>query len=454
MGNLHADSFKNDPRVKQAKALLLEALQDQQKHLTTCQTPDPDKIQEYQKQLDLFASLRGGKLWYPYIGSGFGKGALVELLDGSVKYDFINGIGAHVGHSLSPLLEACIDASLENTVMQGHLQQNEISLKLCEKLTQLSKMDFCFLTTSGAMACENALKLALQKRFPRQRILAFENCFMGRTLSLAQVSDKPNLREGLPLNLSVDYLPFYDYQDPDNSLKKTLQALDKITHRYPDAHALMSMELVQGEGGFYPGTQPYFRELLQALKQRDIVVLVDEVQSFGRFASLSATQHFGLEDLVDIMMVGKMTQVCATLFKKEFSPKPGLISQTFTGSSSSLHCGLKILEQLENEDFLGPKGKIESFSERFRNGLKDIAKRHPDLVKGPFGVGSMLAFTPYEGKKEEVMPFLTRLFEAGVIAFAAGANPFRARFLLPILGLQEEDIDKCLVIIEACLKQK
>jgi 4-aminobutyrate aminotransferase-like enzyme len=50
--------------------------------------------------LQEFAADRGGKLFYDYIGSGIGNGPLVELADGSVKYDFITGIGVHYfGHS-------------------------------------------------------------------------------------------------------------------------------------------------------------------------------------------------------------------------------------------------------------------------------------------------------------------------------------------------------------------
>ena len=69
-----------------------------------------------------------------------------------------------------------------------------------------AKLDHVFLTTSGAMAV-GGIKMAFQKKFPADRILAFANCFHGRT-TVSQITDKPYYREGLPDTLKVDYIPF------------------------------------------------------------------------------------------------------------------------------------------------------------------------------------------------------------------------------------------------------
>ena len=57
---------------------------------------------------------------------------------------------------------------------------------------------------------------------PFGEYLPFKKCFMGRSLAIAQITDKPKYREGLPLTLNVDYVPFYDYKDPKNSTKKSI----------------------------------------------------------------------------------------------------------------------------------------------------------------------------------------------------------------------------------------
>ncbi len=207
---LIASRLKQDPRVKEAKKLLLEAIHDHQRPLHHVRPPEKSLVQSYQETLNAFSEIRGGKLYFPYLGSGFGKGPLVELFDGSIKYDMISGLGTHFwGHSDPNLINIAIDAALSDTIMQGHLQQNYDALLLSQLLVQTSGLNHCFLSSSGAMANENALKLIFQKKYPAQRLLAFDRCFMGRTLALAQITDKPSFREGLPTNLAVDYIPFY-----------------------------------------------------------------------------------------------------------------------------------------------------------------------------------------------------------------------------------------------------
>src|SRR5258706_8356243 len=107
MGKLAAKAMAEDPRVAEAKRLLRETLRDHQAGLTGIRPADPELRQGYAETLARFGALRGASLYYPYLGSGMGRGALVELADGSVKYDFITGIGVHyMGHNHPALLEA------------------------------------------------------------------------------------------------------------------------------------------------------------------------------------------------------------------------------------------------------------------------------------------------------------------------------------------------------------
>ncbi|HLP42395.1 MAG TPA: aminotransferase class III-fold pyridoxal phosphate-dependent enzyme, partial [Fibrobacteria bacterium] len=176
MGELAAEGLAKDPRVAEAKRLLRAALADAQASFTGIRPPDPGRKAAYEETLARFAELRGASLYYPYLGSGLGRGPLVELADGSVKYDFITGIGVHYfGHNHPALLEAGVDAALENTVMQGNLQQNVVSETLLARLLAAANRSGAalahgFLTSSGAMANENALKCLFQKQHPAARI--------------------------------------------------------------------------------------------------------------------------------------------------------------------------------------------------------------------------------------------------------------------------------------------
>jgi 4-aminobutyrate aminotransferase-like enzyme len=458
MAELEARGLRADPRVAEAKRLLREALRDHQARLTGIRPPDPERKQAYEETLKRFAALRGAPLYYPYLGSGMGRGALVELEDGSVKYDFIAGIGVHyLGHNHPTLLDVGVDAALENTVMQGNLQQNAVSEALLRRLIESAnkrgaRLAHGFLTSSGAMANENALKAVFQRKFPANRVIAFEHNFAGRTLAMSQVTDKAAYRQGLPETLAVDYVPYFDPGDALGSTARALAALKAHLGRHPGAHAAMIFELIQGEGGGYlPGDVAFFRALMTACREAKVAILMDEIQTFGRTSELFAYQHFGLDEFVDVVTFGKLTQACGTLITAEFQPKPGLISQTFTAPSIAIHAALAILRHIEMEGLLGKDGKIMRLSRKFTGLLADLSLRRPDLAQGPFGLGGMIAFTPLGGDTAKVTRYLRKLFDAGVIGFISGDKPARARFLLPVGGIEEGDIDAVFPILESTL---
>lgn len=447
--SLTAYALFNDPRIQEANKLIIDAVREHCQKITDIRPPNPSLKKAYEETLASLQSKRGMPLWFPFLGSGIGNGALVELLDGSVKYDFINGIGPHYfGHSHPLIIEACLNAAISDTVMQGHLQQNQDSYELISLLCSLSKMDHCFLSSSGAMANENGLKIAFQKRFPANRILAFEHCFAGRTLTLAQITDKPSFREGLPPNISVDYVPFYDASNPEESTKRALETIKRYLLQHPKEHAAMIFELIQGENGFYVGSKEFFISLMALLKENNISIFVDEIQTFGRTPSLFAFQHFELDSFVDIVTIGKLSQVCATLFNEAHQPRPGLLSQTFTSSTSAIRSCKAILQALINGNFFGKNGKIVQLHHYFVNKLKEISDRHPHFIKGPFGIGGMIAFTPFDGDAKRTKDLVLALFQNGMISFVAGANPTRIRFLMPVGVVTTKDIDAVCKIIE------
>ena len=65
------------------------------------------------------------KIPYVAVRLDTSNGALVELRDGSVKWDMITGIGVHFfGHSDPDLIRAALEAALDDTVKHGNLQSN------------------------------------------------------------------------------------------------------------------------------------------------------------------------------------------------------------------------------------------------------------------------------------------------------------------------------------------
>ena len=456
---LAADKLNNDPRLAEAKKLILAAVAEHQETLVSVRPPRPELAANYEQQLDQFGAIRGGKTFFPYLGSGIGNGPFVELADGSVKLDLITGIGVHgYGHSHPRLINAGIDAAMSDTVMQGNLQQNTSSCDIVKLLTDVAcesgaGLKHCFLTTSGAMANENSLKMAFQKNYPANRVIAFTHCFAGRTLGLAQVTDKAKYRVGLPDTIAVDYVPFFDENNPEKSIAYAVRRMKYHIDRFPGKHAALWMELVQGEGGYYEGNTEFFKALIEVAHENNIAVIADEVQTFCRTTRPYAFQHFGLDQDVDLVTIGKISQVCATLFTDEYAPKPGLISQTFTGSTWAImaaHASVSGL--IENGNF-GPDGKNVRFNQYFSQGLQAIGEKYPGSISGPHGVGGMVAFTPFDGTPEIASELVKRLYHAGLMSFMAGGNPSRVRFLLPLGCIDESHIDLACQIIESVVAE-
>ncbi|MEM8912927.1 MAG: aminotransferase class III-fold pyridoxal phosphate-dependent enzyme, partial [Planctomycetota bacterium] len=371
---LQADAFRSDPRIAQAKQLIAEALRDHSGSLDDVKSSDSSRSAAYEDLIGSYTAARGGPPIWPYFASGIGNGPFVELADGSVKLDFIGGIGVHgCGHSDPRIIDSAIDAALEDTVMQGNLQQNIPSVRMLAKLIELASQSGApivhgLLSTSGAMANENALKLAFHARQPADRILAFDNAFAGRSIALAAITDRPAYRDGVPLAIDVDYLPFLDPHQPERSTRWAVDELTRLLARHPNRYAAFWAEPIAGEGGYYGGSHEFFEQLCVPLRTAGVPIIFDEVQSFSRTTRPFAFQHYGLDAFADIVTVGKITQACATLYRREFHPSAPILSQTFTGGTAAIATGLSTLDALHHAGCFGTDGANAARHEYFVSG--------------------------------------------------------------------------------------
>ncbi len=453
----HADALRADPRILEAKRLISEAVAAHSETIRDVAGANPDLVDDYQQMLDRLGVARGGTPFWPYLSSGLGNGPYVELADGSVKLDFIGGIGVHgCGHSSAKMIDAAIDAAIEDTVMQGNLQQHPPSIAMCEGLLAMAiqsgaPLHHCLLSTSGAMANENALKIALHHKTPANRVIAFDNAFAGRSLAMAALTDRPNYRMGLPLALQVDYLPYLDPQDPERSQRWAVDQLHRLLRRHPGRYAAFWVEPIAGEGGYYPGSHDFFRALCQPLREAGVPIIFDEIQTFSRTSRPFAFQYFQLDEFADIVTVGKITQVCATLYGEAFKPKGPILSQTFTGSSSSIATGLAMLRALEDGECFGPQGMNVKRHQHFASGLSGLAEKYQGLLHGPFGEGMMIGFTPGDGSFDQAKTLMTTMYETGLLGFVCGSDPTRIRFLPPPATTTMDDIDVALRLLDQSL---
>lgn len=446
-------------KFKAAKAELLKTIQEASAKVRGVKpSPSSPEVREaFTKAIQDYGRDRGRDLYYPFLGSGLGSGPFVEMIDGSVKYDMITGIGINFfGHTNSDYMSEMIDG-LSQDVMQGNLEPGQEMAKLVQlilsKVGPNCRLNHGWLMCSGTMANEVALKAIRQKKAPATKILAFQDAFHGRSTAMQELTDNPGYRQGQPVYGEVEYLTFYNPgMTLDQNVQLTLKQLKEHTTRYPGKFAALLIEPVQGEGGFNSAPREWYVRLFEEAKRAGLAIWCDEVQTFGRTGELFAFQKFGLGEYVDVCTIGKLLQSCMVLYTDEFNPKPGLVAGTFSGSTAAIRTARRTLEMLCNDGLLGKEGKIEKLSGRFTQNLRKLGETtSKGKIKEVRAVGGMIAFQPFDGTMDQVKPLLMKLFELGVVAFYCGHGPLLIRMLPPLPVMTEDDVDAVCKIIDQAL---
>lgn len=450
--SLVGNQIKQSVKVEQLIKNLVDEVTSLSSTIKTVQGPQVGDKDNGKKMIEDTGIFRGRALHYPYIGTGAGRGPYVEVVDGSIKLDLINGIGIHLfGHSHPRVMAATVRGAISDIVMQGNLQPNteyhDFGKKLAQLASKKSRLKHVWFATCGTMANENALKIARQKNSPARMIMSFKNAFAGRSTMMAEITDNPGFKQGLPEYNEVLRIPFYDKRDPQSS-EKALNVMKEHISKHDKNIGCFVFEPMLGEGGYQAAPREFFIPMLELCKKHNIAVWADEVQTFARTGELFAFETLDFGQYVDICTIAKTIQTGATLYTDEYNPKPGLISGTFAGGSASLQAGMEMVNMLVNDGYLGPEGRIQKIHKKFISGLNKLNETScKGKAQDAGGMGLMVAFTPFDGKKEQVDSFLKKLYENGIIAFNCGKDPMRARFLVPACIL-DEDIDVALKIIE------
>jgi len=438
------------PQVNSLLDNLVEQVMAHSRRIEGIKPPDPSLEGQALKDIQQLGQIRSRPLFYNYMGSGLGRGPYVELEDGSVKMDLINGIGIHLfGHSHPRVVRATLKGSLSDIVHQGNLEPNreylELSAKLLGMARKNSRLNYVWLATCGTMANENALKMSRQKKRGSKMIITFKNAFAGRSTMMTEITDNPAFKVGMPDYNEVLRIPFYNPNEPKD---KTLSALKEHVAKHENNICCFVFEPMLGEGGYRAANREFFVPLLDFCKSKGIPVWADEIQTFSRTGNMFAFETLGIGEYIDLCTIAKTAQNGATLFTEEFKPDPGLLGGTFSGSTPALTAGIEILSMLENENYLGPQGKIMQIHREFVGMLNELNETTcKGLLREAGGMGLMVAVTPLDGSKEKQLALMKTLFKNGVVAFGCGSDPYRARFLLPAI-LTSEDIQVAKKIIE------
>jgi 4-aminobutyrate aminotransferase-like enzyme len=315
--------------------LFTSILMEQQK-FDAVKPPEESKKELLAHKLKEYEALKGRGFFYPFMASGRGHGPFAELIDGSVKFDLINGIGVNLlGHSHPIYIKANLEAATSDTMMCGNLlsyqEPYELSKALLDNVKK-SKLKHFWFSCSGSFANDTALKILWQKKAPNYRLIAFQKAFAGRSIAMQDVTYNKAYREGMPTAIEVDHVPHYNYKNPDVAIKETIDALDALIAKNGNVYSAITFELIQGEAGFIFGTKEYYQAICLWAKKNNIYIWIDEVQSFARTYQMFAFQTFELDEYVDVVTIGKVLQGAGTFYTEELNPKAGLIAGTFNGN--------------------------------------------------------------------------------------------------------------------------
>jgi acetylornithine/N-succinyldiaminopimelate aminotransferase len=217
-----------------------------------------------------------------------GRGSLVKDVNGKEYIDMGSGIAVTSFGVADEEWIAAVEKQIHSVQHMSNLYYTAPCAKLAEALCRKTGMAKVFFSNSGAEANECAIKAArkwaAENKGPAcSTVVTLENSFHGRTLTTLAATGQEHYHELYqPLTPGFASFPAGD-----------LDALKKLCAGGTVAAVLI--ECVQGEGGVVALDPGFARELEAFLKEQNILLMVDEVQTGnGRTGALYAYMHYGL----------------------------------------------------------------------------------------------------------------------------------------------------------------
>ncbi len=363
--------------------------------------------------------------------TNFVKGVGSTLYDdkGRDYIDFASGIAVNsVGHA-NPRLTDAICEQAKKIIHISNLQVIEPQAKLAKRMVELSGYDMgVFFANSGAEANEGAIKIARkygETNFEKKRykVITLEHSFHGRTITTVKATGQESFH-------TPHFSPYPDGFGYVPSIGDVYDAID-------DETVAVLLELVQGEGGVQPFEKEQVQQLAAYLKERDVLLIVDEVQTgVYRTGEFLASNLYEIEpDIVTLAKgLGGGVPIGAVMTTHKDVLKPGDHGSTFGGNYLSTAAGLAVLDILSE---LYDSGVLHETLLYFEQKLQDVAVRHTALFEKEVGLGLMRGL---RAKSAEVQGrIIKESMKEGVVVLKAGRNTVR---FLPSLTITKAEIDE------------
>lgn len=350
-----------------------------------------------------------------------------ELIDkdNNVYLDFSSGIGVtNLGFNME--IYQAVYNQLNLIWHSPNLYLSSIQEEVAQKL--IGQRDYlAFFCNSGTEANEAAIKLA-RKATGKSEIIAFKKSFHGRTYGAMSATGQKKITDQFgPVVPGFKFAIFNDF----NSFKSLTS----------NNTAAVIIEIIQGESGVLPADSLFMKQLNEYCKQKDILIIVDEVQTgIGRTGKLYAHEHYQLSpDIITLAKgLGNGLPIGAMLGKKNLGHAFGYGSHgtTFGGNRLSLAAANQTLSIINDADLLNDvQSKGQFLIENLRKSL--VNKRNVIEVRG---VGLMVGIE-VTNDPSQVVREAKRM---GLIILTAGKNVIK---LLPPLTITKKQLEKGIEIL-------
>ena len=358
-----------------------------------------------------------------------GEGVYLYDTDGKKYLDFAAGIAVEaLGYGNRKYNDALKD-QIDKLMHTSNLYYNLPIMEAAEKILKVSKMDRVFFTNSGTEAIEGAIKAAKKYAYTRDghtdhEIMAMNHSFHGRSLGALSVTGNKHYQE--PFEPLLGGIRFADFND-----------LESVKAQLTDKTCAILFETVQGEGGIYPATQEFMDGIEKICKERDILLILDEIQcGMGRTGEMFAWQGYGVKP--DIMTSAKAlgcgVPVGAFLMTEriaEKSLKPGDHGTTYGGNP---FVGAAVSTVLDIFEELNLPAHVKEISAYLEEKLDALVDKY-DCLTQRRGVGLIQGVVT----TKPVGEITSKALEEGLIIISAGSDVLR---FVPPLVIEKEHVDE------------
>ncbi len=367
-----------------------------------------------------------------------GKGITLTATDGKEYKDFFAGIAVNcLGHGHERLSRELCD-QVTKLLHTSNVYYGESQALLAKMLVENSCCDRVFFANSGAEANEGAIKLAkkyfvMQGKSEKREFITLKKSFHGRTLATVAATGQEKYQKPYkPLIEKFVHTQINDTEELKNAVNENTAAI--------------MIELIQGESGVYPLNPEYVNEIVKICKERDIILIADEIQTgIGRCGTLFAYENFGIEpDIITMAKgLGGGVPVGGFLAKQRIADAfvPGDHGTTFGGNPLAMRAGTVVIDELLNNGVIDNAKQMGKYFFEKLNALKDKC----DAIKEVRGMGLMIGI---EFKDENAKDLCAKMRERGYLVGTIGNNIFR---IVPPLIITKEDIDGFISNLEEIL---